>query len=113
MVAALIGFNLRGAGFKPRPQVLSGTGRADPVLDLTPDNLTLVFEFKFEQSADEKRLDARLEEAREQIRSRKYGLDDNSQDRVARFAMVFCAAPEKRSLERVELVDEVSRLRLA
>ena len=113
MVAALIDFNLRGAGFKPRPQVLSGTGRADLVLDLPPDNLTLVFEFKFEQSADEKRLDARLEEAREQIRSRRYGLDDNSQDRVARFAMVFCAAPEKRSLERVELVDEVSRLRLA
>ena len=60
MVAALIDFNLRGAGFKPRPQVLSGTGRADLVLDLPPDNLTLVFEFKFEQNADEKRLDARL-----------------------------------------------------
>ncbi|HIV15481.1 MAG TPA: PD-(D/E)XK nuclease domain-containing protein, partial [Candidatus Avisuccinivibrio pullicola] len=109
MVAALIGFNLRGAGFKPRPQVLSGTGRADPVLDLPPDNLTLVFEFKFEQSADEKRLDARLEEAREQIRDRNYGLNANSESRVARFAMVFCADREKRCLERGALVDVQDR----
>ena len=107
MVAALIDFNLRGAGFKPRPQVLSGTGRADLVLDLPPDNLTLVFEFKFEQSADEKRLDARLEEAREQILSRRYGLDDNSQDRVARFALVFCGDAHERCFARCVLLDVV------
>ena len=109
MVAALIDFNLRGAGFKPRPQVLSGTGRADLVLDLPPDNLTLVFEFKFEQSADEKRLDARLEEAREQIRSRRYGLDDNSKDRVARFALVFCGDAHERCFARCVLLDVVER----
>ncbi|HIV15031.1 MAG TPA: hypothetical protein IAB18_03845, partial [Candidatus Avisuccinivibrio pullicola] len=62
-----------------------------------------------EESADEKKLDARLEEAAEQIRSRRYGLNNNSKSRVARFAMVFCAAREKRCLERVKLVDEVSR----
>ena len=109
MVAALIDFNLRGAGFKPRPQVLSSTGRADLVLDLPPDNLTLVFEFKFEQSADEKRLDARLEEAREQIRSRRYGLDDNSKDRVARFALVFCGDAHERCFARCVLLDVVER----
>ena len=42
-------------------------------------------------------------------RERKYGLNDGSLDRVVRFAMVFCAAREKRCLERVKLVDEVSR----
>ena len=108
-VAALIDFNLRGAGLKPRPQVLSSTGRADTVLDLPQDNLTLVFEYKYEESADDRRLDARLEEAVIQVRERKYGLNDGSLDRVVRFAMVFCAAREKRCLERVKLVDEVSR----
>ena len=104
-VAALIDFNLRGAGLKPRPQVLSSTGRADTVLDLPQDNLTLVFEYKYEESADDRRLDARLEEAITQVRERKYGLNDTSLDRVVRFAMVFCAAREKRCLERMALVD--------
>ena len=108
-VAALIDFNLRGAGLKPRPQVLSSTGRADTVLDLPQDNLTLVFEYKYEESADDRRLDARLEEAITQVRERKYGLNDGSLDRVVRFAMVFCAAREKRCLERLELVDVQQR----
>ncbi len=109
MVAALIDFNLRGAGLKPRPQVLSSTGRADTVLDLPQDNLTLVFEYKYEESSDEKKLDARLEDAVMQVRARKYGLNDNSNARVARFAMVFCAAKDRRSLERVSLVDVQQR----
>ena len=108
-VAALIDFNLRGAGLRPRPQQLSSTGRADTVLDLPGDNLTLVFEYKYEESADDRRLDARLEEAAEQIRSRRYGLNDGSKSRVARFAIVFCAAREKRCLERVTLIDEINR----
>ena len=104
-VGALIDFNLRGAGLKPRPQQLSSTGRADTVLDLPGDNLTLVFEYKYEESADDRRLDARLEEAVTQVRERKYGLNDGSLARVARFAMVFCAAKDRRCLERMALVD--------
>ena len=109
MVAALIDFNLRGAGLKPWPQVLSSTGRADTVLDLPQDNLTLVFEYKYEESADEKKLDARLEEAAEQIRSRRYGLNNNSKSRVARFAMVFCGDAHERCLARCALLDVLQR----
>ena len=108
-VAALIDFNLRGAGLKPRPQQLSSTGRADTVLDLPQDNLTLVFEYKYEESADDRRLDARLEEAAEQIRSRRYGLNNNSKSRVARFAMVFCGDAHERCLARCALLDVLQR----
>ena len=108
-VAALIDFNLRGAGLKPRPQQLSSMGRADTVLDLPQDNLTLVFEYKYEESADEKKLDARLEEAAEQIRSRRYGLNNNSKSRVARFAMVFCGDAHERCLARCALLDVLQR----
>ena len=108
-VGALIDFNLRGAGLRPRPQQLSSTGRADTVLDLPQDNLTLVFEYKYEESADDRRLDARLEEAAEQVRSRRYGFNDNSKSRVARFAMVFCGDAHERCLAGCALLDVVQR----
>ena len=108
-VAALIDFNLREAGLKPRPQLLSGTGRTGTVPDEPGSSLTLVFEYRYEESSDEKDPDARLEEAITWERERKYGLNDGSLARVARFAIVFCAAREKRCLERVTLIDEINR----
>ena len=108
-MAALIDFNLRGAGLKPRPQLLSGTGRAGTVPDEPGSSLTLVFEYRYEECSDEKDPDARLEEAITWERERKYGLNDGSLARVARFAIVFCAAREKCCLERVTLIDEINR----
>ena len=45
-------------------------------------------EFKFESSPDPKQLDAKLAEALQQIKDRKYALNGTSEPRVARFGLV-------------------------
>lgn len=109
MVAALINFHLRGAGLSPRCEVSESTGRADAEIDFRDQELTLVFEYKYEQSADPKQLEAKLQEAIEQIKSRQYGLTADSEHRIVRFALVFCGDPSQRKIARLEQVDQVCR----
>ena len=80
---------------------MSLNGRADCVFDLPEHKVTIVFEFKFEASSNPKKLDAKLAEALKQIKKRKYVLDGNSQPKVARFGLVFCAAKGERGFARV------------
>ena len=108
-VAGLIVLLLFGLNLKPRAEVMSLNGRADCVFDLPEHNLTFVFEFKFEASADPNKLDAKLAEAVEQIKKRQYALDGNSEPRVARFGLVFCGAHGDRGFARVGLADVITR----
>ena len=108
-VAGLMILFLFGLNLKPRAEVMSLNGRADCVFDLPGHNITFVFEFKYEASADDNALDAKLAEALQQIKSRKYALDGNSESRVARLGLVFCAAPSERGFARVELADVIAR----
>ena len=107
--ASLIVILLFGLNLKPRAEVLSLNGRADCVFDLPEHKLTFVFEFKYEASSDEQKLDAKLDEALQQIKKRQYALDGNSQPRVARFGIVFCGAPGARGVARVAMADLIER----
>ena len=107
--ASLIVILLFGLNLKPRAEVLSLNGRADCVFDLPEHKLTFVFEFKYEASSDPKKLDAKLDEALQQIKKRQYALDGNSQPRVARFGIVFCGAPGARGVARVAMADLIER----
>lgn len=109
MVAALISINFLGTGLKPRTLTQHDRESAAIVLDVPWLNLTFVFECRFEESADEYRLDAGLNKAMEQLKARKGGLQECALSHVARFAMVFCASEDKRSIERVALVDVMNR----
>ena len=109
MAAALINFNLRGAGLKPRCEVSESLGRADLEVDLKEQELTLVFEFKYTVSAEPKVLDAKLSEALAQIKARDYGHTADSQPRIARFGLVFCGAKDQRRILRLALADIVSK----
>ena len=91
--------------FKPRLEVMSLNGRADCVFDVPQCHLTVVFEFKYEASFDQNKLDDKLAEALQQIKDRKYALNGNSEPRVARFGLVFCGEPGKRGFARVALAD--------
>ena len=104
-VTDLVTLLLFGIGFKPRLEVMSLNGRADCVFDLPQCHLTVVFEFKYEASFDQKKLDDKLAEALQQIKDRKYALNGNSEPRVARFGLVFCGEPGKRGFARVALAD--------
>ena len=106
-VQGYIFFHLRALGLKPRLEVITSSGRADCVFDLHEYRLTIVFEFKFESSADAKKLDAKLKEALQQIKARKYALNASSEPTVARFGLVFCGEPGNRGFARVELADVV------
>ena len=108
-VASLMVILLFGLNLKPRAEVLSLNGRADCVFDLPEHKVTIVFEFKFEASSNPKKLDAKLAEALKQIKKRKYVLDGNSQPKVARFGLVFCAAKGDRGFARVGKADEIDR----
>lgn len=99
--------HLRALGLRPRVEVMTTSGRADCVFDLPELKLTFVFEFKFEESSDAKKLDAKLAEAVKQIKDHKYGLTASSQPNVARFALVFCGEHGQRNFARVTLVDLV------
>ena len=77
-----------GLGYKPRVEVMSLHGRADCVFDVPGLHTTIVLEFKFESSPDPKQLDAKLAEALQQIKDRKYALNGTSEPRVARFGLV-------------------------
>ena len=101
----LVTLLLFGIGFKPRLEVMSLNGRADCVFDVSQCHLTVVFEFKYEASFDQKKLDDKLAEALQQIKDRKYALNGNSEPRVARFGLVFCGEPGKRGFARVALAD--------
>ena len=79
------------------------------MFDLPRHKLTFVFEFKYEESSDPKKLDAKLAEALQQIKDRKYALDGNSEPRVARFAIVFCGAPGARGIARLGMADLIER----
>lgn len=105
VVQGFIFFHLRALGLKPRLEVMTSSGRDDCVFDLPAYRLTIVFEFKYESSADSDKLDAKLAEAEQQIKKHKYGLNASSEMRVARFALVFCSAPGKRGFARASLVD--------
>ena len=106
-VQGYIFFHLRALGLKPRLEVITSSGRADCVFDLHEYRLTIVFEFKFESSADAKKLDAKLKEAMQQIKARKYALNASSEPTVARFGLVFCGEPGNRGFARVERADVV------
>ena len=106
-VQGYIFFHLRALGLKPRLEVMTTSGRADCVFDLPEYRLTIVFEFKYEASADDHKLDAKLDEALQQIKDRKYALNASSEPKVARFGLVFCGEPGKRGFVRVELADLV------
>ena len=100
---------LFGLGYKPRVEVMSLNGRADCVFDLPGLQTTIVLEFKYEESSDPKKLDAKLAEALQQIKDRKYALDGNSESRVARFGIVFCGAPGARGIARLGMADLIER----
>ena len=109
MAATLINFNLRGAGLKPRCEVSESLGRADAEVDLKEQGLTLVFEFKYVDSAEPKVLDAKLNEALAQIKARDYGHTADSQPRIASFGLVFCGAKDQRRILRLALADMICR----
>ena len=108
-VANFVSVLLFGAELKPRNEVLSSLGRADCVIDLPRYKLTVVFEYKFESSSNPKKLEQKLEEAVVQVKKREYGDNATSEPRVARFALVFCAAPKVRKFFHVSLVDIINR----
>ena len=106
-VQGYVFFHLRALGLKPRLEVMTSSGRADCVFDLPERRLTIVFEFKFESSADDQKLDAKLKEALQQIKDHKYALNASSEPKVARFGLVFCGDPSKRGFARVDRADVV------
>ena len=109
-VQGYVFFHLRALGLKPRLEVMTSSGRADCVFDLPERRLTIVFEFKFESSADDQKLDAKLKEALQQIKDHKYALNASSEPKVARFGLVFCGDPSKRGFARVDRADVVKVL---
>ena len=62
-----------------------------------------------QKAADKQKLDAKLDEALQQIKKRQYALNGNSQPRVARFGIVFCGAPGARGVARVAMADLIER----
>ena len=105
--ADLIILLLFGLGYKPRVEVMSLHGRADCVFDVPWLHTTIVLEFKFESSPDPKQLDAKLAEALQQIKDRKYALNGTSEPRVARFGLVYCSDPSERKFVRMALADQI------
>ena len=105
--ADLIILLLFGLGYKPRVEVMSLHGRADCVFDVPWLHTTIVLEFKFESSPDPKQLDAKLAEALQQIKDRKYALNGTSEPRVARFGLVYCSDPSERQFVRMALADQI------
>ena len=108
-VTDLVSLLLFGIGLKPRLEVMSLNGRADCVFDLPQSQLTVVFELKYEASSDDQKLDAKLAEALQQIKKRKYAFNGNSESKVARLGLVFCGEPGKRGFARVALADVSER----
>ena len=96
-VAALLSFHLSSLGLKPRLEA----GQDVVSFDLPAHDLTIVFEYKFEESDNPAVWDSDLEKAIEQIRERDYGNNATSMRTVARFALIYCAAPSKRTIVRV------------
>ena len=105
--ADLIILLLFGLGYKPRVEVMSLHGRADCIFDLPGLHTTIVLEFKFESSPDPKQLDAKLAEALQQIKDRKYAFNGTSEPRVARFGLVYCSDSSERKFVRMALADQI------
>ncbi len=101
LVAALISFHLFALGLKPRLEAVNNKGRADCIFDIPAHDLTIVFEYKFEESDNPAVWDSDLEKAIEQLRERDYGNNATSMRTVARFALIYCAAPSQRTIVRV------------
>ncbi len=98
LVAALISFHLFALGLKPRLEAVNNKGRADCIFDLPAHDLTIVFEYKYEESDNPAVWASDLEKAIEQIRERDYGNNVTSMRTVARFALIYCSAPSQRTI---------------
>ncbi len=64
-------------------------------LRLQKEGKSLVFEYKYEQSADPQKLDQKLLQAAWQIKSRNYGHNADSLPLIALFALVEVIRPDK------------------
>ena len=71
MVRSLITFNLLGAGIDARDEPQNAQGVPDTIINLPEAQLSLVFKYKFESSADVHKLDQRLTEACLKFRKKK------------------------------------------
>ncbi len=98
LVAALISFHLFALGLKPRLEAVNNKGRADCIFDLPAHDLTIVFEYNYEESDNPAVWASDLEKAIEQIRERDYGNNVTSMRTVARFALIYCSAPSQRTI---------------
>ncbi len=101
LVSALITFHLITLGLKPRLEAINNKGRADCIFDIPAHDLTIVFEYKYEESDNPAVWDADLEKAIKQIKTRDYGNNATSMRTVARFALIYCAHPSQRTIVRV------------
>ena len=101
LVSALITFHLITLGLKPRLEAINNKGRADCIFDIPDHDLTIVFEYKYEESDNPAIWDADLEKAIAQIKTRDYGNNATSMRTVARFALIYCAHPSQRTIVRV------------
>ena len=108
-VAALISFNLSGVGLEFIPEEAESLGRADTVINLRKDGLSVVFEYKFTKSNDEKQLNKLLSSAVSQIQQRDYGHHAQTMNKVARFALVFSGHKSRRCFVRCQLVDVLNK----
>lgn len=109
MVAAVIHSFLMGAGLMTCCEQSESRGRSDALIDLKQHKLTIVFEYKYEQSASSEALDTKLNEALKQVKDRDYAHNAHSEPKLARFALVFCGEKSQRRLARVELADIITR----
>ena len=109
IVSGLLAFYLIGAGLAPHCEVSENLGRADAEVNLPQSNITLVFEYKYEQSADPAILDTKLQEAIAKIKSRDYGNHAGNLAKIARFALVFCGNEKVRNIARLSLVDVLNK----
>ena len=109
MVAAVIHSFLMGAGLMTCCEQSESRGRSDALIDLKQHKLTIVFEYKYEQSASSEALDTKLNEALKQVKDRDYAHNAHSEPKLACFALVFCGEKSQRRLARVELADIITR----
>lgn len=94
---------------KPRFHELSPKGSTYCEIDLPDRQLTLVFELAYTTSTDLQKLDRKLAKALKRLRKKRHGLDSSSAAKVARFALVFCAAPGECNFARVVCADVGAR----
>lgn len=94
---------------KPRFHELSPKGSTYCEIDLPKQQLTIVFELAFTTSSDPKKLDRKLAKALKRLSTKGHGLNSFSAAKVARFALVFCAAPGECNFARVVRADVITQ----